>query len=260
MTKAIVKTHAAQRGKNKGQQVVCTATVRECPLGEDSSHMFFDNMEQVEEYNELENARKYGEKSEFLEKHYVRLNSLLATSAKNEEKIIAEKRRKEAIENPPKDTRPIDEWYQRAGEEMKERFDLFDEAIKNGNPVTFDYINSDRLLPGKSHWSNIVLSGFNRENGLYVAIRRGRVFYFRPSSMYNIKVEPSKDDKVSTLDEAVKNNAPVNFTYINRYGKRSQWRNVRFDREANGFYLGSNRSGGKLFNFKPERMENLSFS
>lgn len=54
-----MKYHIAASGKNSGQYVPCTAEYK-CRLGGDESHMFFENIEEVDEYNQLLNASLYG--------------------------------------------------------------------------------------------------------------------------------------------------------------------------------------------------------
>lgn len=80
----MIKTHTAASGARTGQQVRCTATVRGCPLGGDDEHMYFDNAEQAEEYNQLELAREHGSQAgDFSKRDEARLNLLTVTSDRN---------------------------------------------------------------------------------------------------------------------------------------------------------------------------------
>lgn len=107
----MIKTHTAASGKRAGQQVRCTAK-KMCRLGGDDEHMYFDSMEQAEEYNQLELARVHGSQAgDFSEKDKEKLEELTAISDQNRKKATfinySQKELGEFAKNPDSNTEEL---------------------------------------------------------------------------------------------------------------------------------------------------------
>lgn len=143
----MIKTHTSVNG----EQVRCTATVRGCPLGGEDEHMHFDNLGQVEEYNQLELAKKHGSQAgDFSRRDENRLKVLSATSDANK----ARERIKEITEE-------LGEHNQGAGlsdsEMLAKERDALREELRAANGVIHGMEDEEitplsELLEIFSHW------------------------------------------------------------------------------------------------------------